>query len=196
MSSSAMTFDPSRCSRCDTPYREERAYCLSCGHVGWFFRVPQEMSGESCYAHPSHPAVRYCTLCSRPICEACKKREGTSMVVFLPTTQCVECASETNRLDAAHQQAMHAAGRCPEHPSAIDTHICVGCGFKFCAKCLSFSTRGFFFLRPDRGPFCLMCFVKAFPPGAARRPGFQMPATHRRAIRHMARAGATPRSGW
>ena len=170
------------CPRCTAPYGNERAYCLCCGHVGRFYEVPQVMSGSSCFIHPTVTAIEYCTQCRRPICAFCEAKKGTSIMVSVHTPQCAACVAEYEILNTAYERMIRDRGFCPVHPHTALAHTCVGCAQSFCLKCLYITTRGFFVMRPDKGPFCFQCFYTQVPMNEWRR---QMPATNAKAIRFL-----------
>jgi len=152
-----------QCSRCKSIYANSQSYCTTCGYFGLFFEVPARMSGEDCFRHIGLPASRFCVLCARPICDECRAREGFSFLSLVPTTQCIECVTTMEALQAAYFSNLRSAGFCPNHPKAPLQHSCISCGLSFCDECLAFTSRGLLRRRPDAGPYCRTCFQMKLP---------------------------------
>jgi hypothetical protein len=144
------------CIHCFEPKSEERTYCLRCGHHSGFFGPRGDQHRHRCYKHPQAQASNYCTLCDRPICQACLEREGLSLLGGFSTPQCHDCVAEMERLESSFLPNLLRTGKCAKHSHKRAISKCMKCDSPLCDSRAYFKRKGLLFRKT--GPYCLACY--------------------------------------
>lgn len=145
-----------RCLRCFTPLSDERSFCLECGHSGTVFSASESVAGQWCYKHYGAAATHYCSLCARPVCDACIESKSHSYITMVSVTRCQECVAQMQRIENQFFTKLHYSHSCAKHQSKEAVSNCVKCVLPLCVSCEYFHRKGLFFKRV--GPYCLTCF--------------------------------------
>jgi len=151
------------CIRCFTPRSEDTGYafCLTCGRQGSLFAVPDVAPSDArCSLHRESPAIGYCCLCGRCICESCTQMIGTSLTTLVPATlkYCVSCRQREAEIQAGFFSELKSSGACGKHRTTKADSVCVKCSLPLCRACAYFKVKGILRRTIGEGPYCLACF--------------------------------------
>ena len=148
-----------RCFKCFTPYNDDFAFCLFCGHVSTAFDTPREVTGATCHKHSGDQAIGFCCLCAEPICDDCKENEHYSIAGGLRDLYyCCSCVRKAEDIKKEFQKKTKEQRLCAKHHDTKASFECIECGFSMCNNCAYFIKKGWFRKKIGDGPYCLSCF--------------------------------------
>lgn len=151
-----------RCLRCWTPLHAKRGYCTTCGKTTLIFDMSlRQPRRRQCFQHTGVPAIRYCCLCARPICEQCKGLETFPFPSPGVNWHCKKCLGRAAELEHRFHELLEKRRCCAVHRDMNRSFECKKCSAPLCLSCSYFTVRGVFTQRVADGPYCLGCFRQA-----------------------------------